>query len=131
MVIRKAIFVGMMMFLQVEATIMYDLAIRNVIIAPDGVVSNVYPLEGNEKVIGLDYFSDKEGNIEAMLAKETGQLVLGEPFNLVQGGQALVGRLPVYVGKKTFLGFSISYIKLSLGIGWGGISTTEESRICL
>lgn len=95
-------------FEQVAATILDDPAIKNVIIAPGGIVSHVYPLEGNEKVIGLDYFSEGEGNKEAVLARDTGQLVLGGPFSLVQGGQALVGRLPVYIkdadGQNTFWG---------------------------
>lgn len=70
-------------------------SIRNVILAPDGIVKDVYPLEGNESVIGLDYFSESEGNKEAIQAKETGELVMGGPFTLLQGGQAIVGRLPV------------------------------------
>lgn len=83
-------------FEQIAATIVDDPSIKNILIAPDGVVSHVYPMEENEEVIGLDYFSEGEGNLEAIQAKETGQLILGGPFNLVQGGQALVGRLPVY-----------------------------------
>lgn len=84
-------------FERVAATIIDDPSIKNVILAPDGVVTNVYPLEGNEQVVGLDYFSEGEGNIEAIQARNSGQLVLGGPFNLVQGGQALVGRLPIYI----------------------------------
>lgn len=95
-------------FEEVAATIIDDPAIRNVIIAPDGIVSDVYPFAGNEKVIGLDYFSDAAGNKEAIAAKQLEQLVLGGPFDLVQGGQALVGRLPVYLDenedKKQFWG---------------------------
>lgn len=72
-----------------------DPCIRNVILAPNGVVTHVYPFAGNESVIGLDYFSDSEGNKEAILARDTGELVLGGPFNLIQGGQAIVGRLPI------------------------------------
>jgi len=78
--------------------------IRNVLIAPNGIVTNVYPLEGNEAVIGLDFFSEGEGNIEAIMAKETEQLVLGGPFNLIQGGQALVGRAPVFTEGRNFWG---------------------------
>lgn len=84
-------------FERVAATIMDDPAIQNLILAPDGVVQYVYPAEGNEAVIGLDYFSEGEGNLEAVAARDTSQLVLGGPFNLIQGGQALVGRLPVYI----------------------------------
>lgn len=95
-------------FDRVAATILDDPAIINILIAPGGVVSHVYPHEGNEAVIGLDFFSEGAGNQEAILAKELGQLVFGGPFDLVQGGQALVGRLPVYLdspdGKKEFWG---------------------------
>lgn len=85
-------------FERIAATIVDDPSIRNIILAPKGIVTQVYPLEGNESVIGLDYFSDKDGNKEAIQAKESGNLVLGGPFNLVQGGQAMVGRYPVYYG---------------------------------
>lgn len=85
-------------FERTAATIVDDPSIRNVLLAPDGIVRYVYPLEGNEAVVGFDYFSEKAGNKEAIQAKEEGRLVLGGPFELVQGGAALVGRLPVYVG---------------------------------
>ena len=95
-------------FEQIAATIVDDSAILNILIAPDGVVSDVYPLEGNEEVIGLDFFSEGAGNKEAMMAKETGLLVLGGPFEAVQGGQVLAGRLPVFLdggdGEKRFWG---------------------------
>lgn len=84
-------------FNRVAATITDSPAIRNVIIAPQGIVTQVYPLEGNEALIGFDYFSDMAGNREAIAARDSGELVLGGPFDLIQGGQALVGRLPVYL----------------------------------
>lgn len=85
-------------FERVAVTVLDNPAIKNLILAPNGVVADVYPLAGNEQVIGLNYFAHGEGNEEAKAAKESGQLVLGGPFNLIQGGQALVGRLPVYLG---------------------------------
>jgi len=95
-------------FEEIATIIVDDPAILNVLVAPGGVVSNVYPLEGNEAVIGLNFFSEGAGNREALLAKETGQLVLGGPFDAVQGEQVLVGRLPVFLdapdGRKTFWG---------------------------
>lgn len=95
-------------FDRVASTILDSPAIKNVIAAPNGIVTHVYPLKGNETLLGFDYFSDSAGNIEARLAKDTGSLVLGGPFTLVQGGQALVGRLPVYTenarGQEEFWG---------------------------
>ncbi|MCL2088648.1 MAG: sensor domain-containing diguanylate cyclase [Oscillospiraceae bacterium] len=74
-----------------------DSVIMNILVAPGGVVSQVYPITGNEAVIGLDFFSEGAGNKEAIAARESGELVLGGPFNLVQGGQALVGRKPIFI----------------------------------
>lgn len=94
-------------FSSIASIVVDNPSIRNVLLAPDGVVECVYPLEGNESVIGLDFFSESEGNKEAIQAKETGELVMGGPFNLIQGGQAIVGRLPVMLnedGRERFWG---------------------------
>jgi len=74
-----------------------DPVILNVLLAPDGIVSKVYPLYGNESVIGLDFFGGGAGNVEAIAARDSGGLIMGGPFSVVQGGQALVGGLPVYI----------------------------------
>jgi len=85
-------------FDQIAAVIVAnDPVILNVLLAPDGIVSKAYPLYGNEAVIGLDFFSEGEGKVEAMAARDSGSLTMGGPFNVIQGGQALVGRLPVYI----------------------------------
>lgn len=95
-------------FDKIANTIIDDPAIINILIAPGGVVSNVYPITNNERVIGYDLLGPGAGNLEAIHAKELGQLVFGGPFRLVQGGEALVGRLPVYLdgadGDKRFWG---------------------------
>jgi len=85
-------------FDQIAAVIVADNpVILNVLLAPDGIVSKAYPLYGNEAVIGWDFFSEGAGNVEAKAARDTGGLIMGGPFSVVQGGQALVGRLPVYI----------------------------------
>lgn len=94
-------------FHTVAKVIADDPAILNLLLAPNGVVTQVYPLEGNEGVLGLDFFSDAAGNREAMAALERDALQLGGPFTLRQGGTALVGRLPVWVeddGNRRFWG---------------------------
>lgn len=95
-------------FEKVASTLVDDPAILNVLVAPGGVVSDVYPRKGNEAVLGLNFFARGAGNQEAVEARDAGQLILGGPFPLVQGGQALVGRLPVYMddgkGGKLFWG---------------------------
>lgn len=72
-------------------------AIRNILLAPKGVVRYVYPFSSNENLVGFDLFGEGDGNKEALLAKNSKRLTLGGPFLGVQGGQVLVGRLPVYL----------------------------------
>lgn len=85
-------------FEQIAPVIIEDApAILNVFLAPDGIISKVYPPHGNESLLGLNLFEGGEKSIAAMAAKTAGGMVLGGPFNLVQGGQALAGRLPVYL----------------------------------
>ncbi|MCL2440216.1 MAG: sensor domain-containing diguanylate cyclase [Treponema sp.] len=86
-----------------------DPAVFNVIVAPNGIVSNVYPLtDGNDAVIGWDYFSEAAGNLEAIFAMDSMDLVLAGPFISAQGSKILTGRLPVYIetpdGKNEFWG---------------------------
>jgi len=85
----------------IAPTIVDNPSIRNILLAPDGIVTKVYPLTENENVIGLNFFKEGAGNKEAILARELGDLVLGGPFDAIQGGQALVGRMPVYIDTLT------------------------------
>ena len=73
--------------------------LANFLLAPDGVVTDVYPLDGNEAVLGLDFFNEAghAGNLEAILARDTGDLVMAGPFMLRQGIMGLTGRYPVYI----------------------------------
>ena len=74
-----------------------DEVVRSLLFAPDGVVQGIFPLEGNEPVAGLDLNSDGMGNLEAQAAIAKGELFLAGPFDLVEGGMGICGRLPVYL----------------------------------
>ena len=71
--------------------------VRNVLFAPDGIVDSVFPLEGNEAVIGLNMYEDGAGNREAQAAIEKKELYIAGPFELIQGGLGIAGRLPVFL----------------------------------
>ena len=73
-------------------------AIQNVLFAPQGIVTLAYPEAGNEATIGLDLNSSGQGNLEAQAAIRAGELFLAGPFELVEGGMGICGRLPVYIG---------------------------------
>jgi len=95
-------------FAQLAHTLMDDPAIYNILIAPNGIVTYVYPPEGNEQLLGFNFFGDGDGCMEARKAKETGQLVLSGPFQTAEGNQIIAGRLPVFAtaanGSKYFWG---------------------------
>ncbi|MTW19690.1 histidine kinase [Allochromatium palmeri] len=72
-------------------------SLRNIVGAPNLVVSLVYPLPGNESVIGLDYRRHPIQGPEAQRALNTGHSVLAGPLPLVQGGMGFLLRDPVFV----------------------------------
>ena len=92
--------------------------IRTIVGAPGLVVSLVYPVAGNEKVFGLDYNKNAAQRSAALLARDSGDLVIAGPVDLVQGGQGFVVRFPVFVtgpdGEKSFWGIVSSVIDVGL-----------------
>lgn len=91
-----------------------------------GVITQVYPLKGNESAIGLDVLKDSLLNIEAYRAIEKKELYFAGPFELKQGGIAIVGRLPIFIDHQ-FYGFSVVLIKLSTLLKAAGIDNTQTS----
>lgn len=85
-------------------------------LAPNGVIRQVVPVLGNELAIGHDLLADPERNKEAFLALKSRTLTLAGPFELRQGGQAVVGRLPVFIDAGTsgerFWGFATAMIRI-------------------
>ncbi len=71
--------------------------LRNIGAAPDMVIRLMYPLKGNEKAIGLNYLKIASQSEAAQRARDTRQIVLAGPVQLVQGGLGLVARLPVFI----------------------------------
>jgi len=74
-----------------------DSQLRSFAAAPGMVVKWVYPEKGNEKAIGLDYRKNEKQRDGAMLARNTHNVVLTGPVDLVQGGTAFVARCPIYI----------------------------------
>ncbi|MFQ5846345.1 MAG: PAS domain S-box protein [Candidatus Methylomirabilales bacterium] len=91
--------------------------INSLQLAPNSVVTQIYPLAGNEAAIGHDLLNDPRRRTEAWKAIESRTLTLAGPFTLIQGGVAVIGRLPVFVPDETggdrFWGFTIALIHLA------------------
>jgi diguanylate cyclase (GGDEF)-like protein len=81
---------------------------------PEGVISHIIPLQGNEKAIGHNVLADPKRNKEAILARDSGKLTLAGPFSLMQGGAGAAARLPIYLETpqgEFFWGFSAALIR--------------------
>ncbi|MFT3738729.1 MAG: ATP-binding protein [Breznakibacter sp.] len=74
--------------------------IRNLAVARGFVVEYVEPLEGNEKVLGLDYrkIGSQWGDVQRTILSQKGTLV--GPQELVQGGRGFIYREPVHIGTR-------------------------------
>ena len=55
-------------------------------LAPEGIVTDIYPKEGNEGAFGLDMLQEHERKKDAILARDSGKYTLGGPYQLKQGG---------------------------------------------
>jgi PAS domain S-box-containing protein len=94
---------------------------------PGGVVQYVYPRQGNEKLIGYDVLQDSVKNKEAYKAIEQKKIFFVGPFELKQGGDGVVGRLPVFRQNK-FWGFSAVVIKMETLYKTAGIDSASNKR---
>ena len=78
--------------------------LRNLGAAPDMILSMTYPLKGNEKALGLNYLTHPIQSKDAIKARDSKQIVLAGPLTLIQGGEALIARVPVYNADDSFWG---------------------------
>lgn len=69
--------------------------IRHIALAKNLIVSHVYPIEGNERAIGLNYRSNPQQLPMVRKALDENKVILAGPVNLVQGGTALIARIPI------------------------------------
>lgn len=71
--------------------------IHHIALAPNDVVSNVFPLLGNEQIIGLDYRELPDQYSGLVRSREQKTPLLAGPVALVQGGQGFIYRRPIFV----------------------------------
>ena len=71
--------------------------LRNIAVAIGYTVTYVYPLQGNEKVLGMNYPDLKLQWPQVKQAVDTGKGVLVGPVDLIQGGSGLIYRYPVFI----------------------------------
>ncbi len=89
----------------------------NIAAAPGLIVNRVFPYEKNKAALGLDYNKNEAQRAAAYQVRDTGEMVLAGPINLVQGGTGFVARFPVWDtrnGQRRFWGLVAAVIDANL-----------------
>ena len=90
-------------------------SIESVQLAPDGVVTDIYPAEGNEAG-KIDLLHDKDRGRISCYARDNHTIITQGPFELKQGGHGIAVRNPVYLndenGQEYFWGFTIVILRI-------------------
>ncbi|MDB4837789.1 EAL domain-containing protein [Marinomonas sp.] len=73
--------------------------IESLQLAPNGTIKKIFPLEGNEAAIGIDILSNTRVNEGIKTAVKNNTFIIVGPIKLVQGGSAIIGRVPVYMNQ--------------------------------
>ena len=66
-------------------------------LAKNGIISQIYPFEGNEEALGLNMLENADRKKEANLAKDSGEYTIAGPFELIQGGTGALLFDPIYL----------------------------------
>ena len=103
-------------------------------LAPDGIITDIFPGQGNEQAFGMNMLTEHERSGDAKRAKETGKYTLGGPYQLKQGETGALLFHPVYqnniTGNDTFWGFVIIVIDWDKFIDEIGMERLSEASYC-
>ena len=100
-------------FYQVAEEMMTD-SVQSIQIAPDGVVTDIYPQAGNDAG-KIDLINDKDRGEICRYGRDNKVVTMQGPFQLKQGGYGIAVRNPVYIeenGHDDFWGFAIVIIRV-------------------
>ena len=90
-------------------------SIESVQLAPDGVVTDIYPAEGNGAG-KIDLLHDKDRGRISCYARDNHTIITQGPFKLKQGSYGIAVRNPVYLndenGQAYFWGFTIVILRV-------------------
>lgn len=97
-------------------------------LVPDGIIKYVYPLKGNEKVLGMNVFKEpRQVAIGAYKTVNYKKMYFSGPIKLKQGGTGIIGRIPLFIDHK-FWGFSAVVIKLDAFLQQAGLYNNANKK---
>ena len=100
-------------FYEIAEEMMTD-SVQSIQIAPGGVVTDIYPQEGNDAG-KIDLLNDKNRGEICRYGRDNKVVTMQGPFQLKQGEYGIAVRKPVYIeenGHEDFWGFTIVIIRV-------------------
>nr|WP_320114722.1 diguanylate cyclase [uncultured Desulfuromonas sp.] len=102
--------------------------VRNIALSQDYIIRYIYPFEGNEEALGLDYrkLPEQMSTIDRAIA--SARVVIAGPLDLVQGGRGFISRVPIYtIPEKTLWGVASIVIDAETFYAQCGLQTAEQT----
>jgi len=103
-------------------------------LAPEGIVTDIYPKQENEGAFGLDMLQEHERKKDAVVARDSGKYTIGGPYQLKQGGTGALLFNPVYQDsnsdKGEFWGFVILVIDWNRFIDEINLDYLSDADFC-
>ena len=103
-------------------------------LAPEGIITDIYPKQENEGAFGLDMLQEHERKKDAVVARDSGKYTLGGPYQLKQGGTGALLFNPVYQDNNSeqgeFWGFVILVIDWDRFIGEINLDYLSDADFC-
>jgi len=94
-------------FLQEDLT-----GLRSLQLAPKGIVKFVTNIEQNRAALGHNLFADPKRRELVERSARNNEYIIAGPVNLLQGGQAIIARRPIYNDDRSFWGFATALIEV-------------------
>lgn len=100
------------------------------------VLRLMYPIDGNEAAIGLDYRTLPDQIKAVQQALDLNRIVLAGPVAMVQGGEGLIARIPIHVNdavsdQERFWGFASVVMNIDALFSGAGIGKQNSLRLSI
>ena len=107
-----------------------DSVINSMALSKDGVISDIFPLEGHEEALGLNLLEHPERRKIVEKTIETHLTFIAGPVELVEGGTAFISYTPVFyktkLGDEQFWGVTDIVIKYNELLNEAGLKVQQH-----
>ncbi len=105
--------------------------VRSLQLAPDGVVAYLTNLNNNRNALGHDLFADENRRPQVEESVRKRSYIIAGPINLIQGGQAIIARRPLFFVKDgeptdSFWGFATVLVDITPLLADANFASLEQ-----